>query len=287
MKKAIFLILLMPLGSLAQKISLCPFYNMSSAMYPSTFSVGNDHTTVTVDTSITDYTYESFQISLGQGSRFGISTEYKWKKLINLGASLSYFKSKDHPIVYSSSSEYDPYTIYNIKFTNTEIYRNKSLDLNLYSHLLFTEKNTTPYVNAGVVLSFSKYTLNREVYIQNNLPGYYPTERYIYDYTLSPSFHYGLTGAIGIDFNRNGVFSLFVEANAQFMNVSPKSMICTAKTWNSEDRFDAMTISEKEFEYVETYADSDNQSDNEPTKALKYNQSFSSIGIRGGIKINL
>ncbi|PKP05102.1 MAG: hypothetical protein CVU11_01525 [Bacteroidetes bacterium HGW-Bacteroidetes-6] len=286
MKKILFLIAFLPLFVYAQKFSICPFYSSAGGLQPTTWSRSSDHTTVTIDTSITTFSYESFQVSLGKGTRFGISSEYKWKDLISIGASVSYFKSKDTPIKYSSSAEYDPYTIYNIKYSYTEIYRNKSIDLGLYCHVIFKDKNVTPYTNAGLILSYSKFTLNREIYIQNNLPGYYPTERYIYDYNISPSFHYGMSGSLGIEFNRNGIFTFFIEANSLIMNVSPRTRTCTGKTWNSEDQFSTMTTSEIELEYVDSYSDENSQNPNEPSQALKFNQSFSSAGILGGIKYN-
>ena len=286
MKTSFLIFLFLPFLIAAQKISISPYYSTSGALQATTWHYVSDHTTINIDTSITTYTYESYQLSLGKGSRFGLSTEYKWKNLIALGASVSYFKSTDTPMQYTSSAEYDPYTIYNIKYSYTDIYRNRSFDLGLYSHLVFQDKNVSPYMNIGIVLSYSKYSLNREVFIQNNLPGYYPTERYVYDYKIAPSIHYGMLGSLGMEFNRNGIFTFFVEANAQIMNVSPTRRTCTNKTWNSEDRFSTMTTSEIETEYVVSYSNEDVQKPNEPSKVLKFNQSFSSKGITGGIKIN-
>jgi len=287
MKKSIIILLCtVPLLLSAQKFSVSPFYTVSGGIMPSTWSTSNDQTFITADTSITYYSGESFNVSLGKGSRFGCKTEYRFKNLISLGASLSYFNSRDIPLKSTSEAEYDPYAIYNIKIATTDIYNNKAIDLGLYSHFLMNDKNTTPYLNAGIMLSFSKYTLNREVSIQNNFPGYYPTELYIYEYKISPSIHYGFTGSIGIEINRQKTISLFAETYCVLMNVSPTKRICKSKTWNSEDQFDAMTTSEKETVYVESYTDADNESTDEPTKALRFNQSFGSIGLQAGAKIN-
>ncbi|MPM15699.1 hypothetical protein SDC9_62070 [bioreactor metagenome] len=287
MKKQILIILLvLPVLSIAQKLSISPFYNINCGVLPTTWNSTNDHTIVTIDTSITKYSGEAKNISLGAGKRVGVNIEYKKWNLVSAGASLSYFSSSDKPINSISEAEYDPYTIYNLEIATSDIYRNKSLDFGLYTHFLLYDKNSTPYFNAGIVLSYSNYTLNREVNIRNNLPGYYPTEKYVFDYKISPSLHYGLTGSAGIEINRNKTISMFAETYAILMNVSPTKRKCTSAIWNSDDYMGNMTTSEKETDYVDSVAETDNQNDNEPSKLLKYNQSFCSIGIKAGLKIN-
>jgi len=43
----------------------------------------------------------------------------------------------------------------------------------------------------------------------------------------------------------------------------------------------------REFEFVDSYSDSENTSANTPTKMLKETYSFSNIAIMAGFKINL
>lgn len=287
MKNQILIILLvLPVLSIAQKLSISPFYNFNTGVLTTTWNSYNDHTTVTIDTSITKYSGESTNVSLGAGKRFGVNMEYKKWNLASAGVSLSYFCSSDSPIISMSEAEYDPYTVYNYEISTSDIYRNKSLDLGLYTHFLLYEKNTTPYFNAGIIISHSKYTLNREVNIRNNLPGYYPTEKYVFDYKISPSLHYGFTGSAGIEICRNKTISMFAETYAILMNASPVKRTCTTAIWNSEDYMENLTTSDIETDYVDSVAETDNQNDNEPSKLLKFNQSFCSIGIKAGLKIN-
>ncbi|MGD9493288.1 MAG: hypothetical protein AB7V36_08020 [Bacteroidales bacterium] len=277
---------ILPLIATAQNLSVSPFFTSSKGLLSTTWHSTNDHTFVTIDTSITKYSGESTNISLGAGNRYGVNIEKKYRDLISFGLSLSYFSSKDVPLLCTSKAEYDPYSAYNLSFTTTDIYKNKSFDLGIYSNFIIFNKSTAPYVKTGLIFSFSKYTLDREVYIFNNIPGYYPTERYNYNYKISPSFHYGFTGAAGIETGRNKTISLYAEIYSVFMNVSPTKQICTAKTWNSEDQFETMTTSDKETVFVESYSEDDNKNEDEPTKNLKYNQSFCSIGLQAGVKIH-
>jgi hypothetical protein len=107
------------------------------------------------------------------------------------------------------------------------------------------------------------------------MPGYYPTEKYEYEYKITPSLHYGVSSSAGVELWHDKFVSAFIEANAIFMNITPKT------------RTASMTISERDGEYVESYSDTDNASDNEPTKILSYKKSCSSIGIVCGFRINL
>lgn len=277
---------ILPFLSTAQNISVSPFFTSSKGLLSTTWQSYNDHTFVTIDTSITKYSGESTKFSLGAGNRYGVNLEKKYRDLISFGLSLSYFSSKDVPISNTSKAEYDPYSAYNLTITTTDIYKNRAIDLGIYSNFTLLDKNTSPYIKTGLIFSFSKYTLDKEVYIFNNIPGYYPTERYNYNYKISPSIHYGVTGAAGIEINRHKTISLYAEVFSVLMNVSPTKQVCKSKTWNSEDRFETITTSEKEIIFVESYTEEDNQNDNEPTKKLKFNQSFCSIGLQAGVKIH-
>jgi len=249
----------LPLLTTAQHLSVSPFFTKSFGLFSTTWQSYNDHTFVTIDTSITKYSGESSKVSLGAGNRYGVNLESIYAETISFGLSLSYFSSKDVPLTSTSKAEYDPYSAYNLSIATTDIYKNKSIDLGIYSNFFLRNKNTTPYVKAGLIFSFSKYTLDREVYIFNNIPGYYPTERYNYIYKISPSVHFGATGAAGIEINRYKTISLYAEVFSVLMNVSPTKQTCKSKTWNSEDRFETMTTSEKEINFVESYTEEDNQ----------------------------
>ncbi|MBN2727933.1 MAG: hypothetical protein JXR53_01805 [Bacteroidales bacterium] len=274
-------------ASNAQELYIKPLFSFSSGLLPTTYSTASDATTITIDTSITEYTYEQSNISLGAGKRFGLAFEYQPNNKLAYGFSASWFKSNDHEIISSSKMEYDPYVIYNLQIIQTDIFRKKSLDLNLYTHIYLSEGSTAFYLNTGLLFSISNLGLHREVFIRNNMPGYYPTEKYEYEYKITPSLHYGVSSSAGVELWHDKFVSAFIEANAIFMNITPKTRTCTSKTWNDEDQTASMTISERDGEYVESYSDTDNASDNEPTKILSYKKSCSSIGIVCGFRINL
>jgi len=287
MKKTLLIsFLLIPFAAISQKYTLRPFYSYNTGLLPNTWAIYNDHTVVTADTSITYYSSASKSISLGKGSRFGIRIEKNRKKPLSYGATLSYFKSADQPYVSLSEAEYSPYTIYNVSYKTTDTYSARAIDATLYAHYQIADKPVAPYINAGVIFGYSKYTMAREIFIRNNLPGYYPTELYNYKYKISPSFQYGVTGAFGAEFYRQHTISFFAEIEAVLMSTSFKKRTCTSKTWDSEDQTDQMTMSEKELLYVDEIQESDNQSDSEPLKTLKFKQSLSSIGFRCGFQIH-
>jgi len=287
MKKILLLsCLLIPIAALSQKYTLRPFYSYNTSLLPNTWSANNDHTVVTVDTSITYYSSASKDVSLGKGSRFGISIEKNCEKPLSFGATLSFFKSADQPLVSISEAEYSQYTIYNVSLKTTDTYSARAIGATLYAHYQIADKPVAPYINAGVIFGYSKYTMTREIFIRNNMPGYYPTELYNYKYKISPSFQYGVTGAFGAEFYRQHTISFFAEAEAVLMSTSFKKRTCTSKTWESEDQTDQMTMSEKEILYVDEILETDNQRETQPTKVVKFKQSLSSIGFRCGFQIH-
>ena len=285
-RKFLILIFFLPIIAFSQQFFIKPFYSLSAPLFPTQYSFASDETTVTIDTSITDYSYENYSLSLGAGTRMGLALEYQFNDNIALGFSASWFRNKEKSMEFSSSLEYDPYFIYNVKIIETHVYKNKAIDFSLYSHIYLKKGNTAPYVNTGIIFGFANYTLNKEVFIRNNLPGYYPTETYLYEYKLTPSFHYGFSGAFGIEFLRDKFLSVFIETNTILMTSSPNNSSCTSMTWNGEDQIEELTESELETVFVESYSDSDNTNENEPSKALSFSQSFSSIGLMAGVRIS-
>lgn len=99
----------------------------------------------------------------------------------------------------------------------------------------------------------------------------------------------GLNAGVGALFSISDKMSFFGEITMVNMSYAPKKGEITEATYNGTDILSDMTTNEKETDFVDsyTYSYTNPPSDSEPSKELKQNLPFGSIGVNVGLRINL
>jgi hypothetical protein len=144
-----------------------------------------------------------------------------------------------------------------------------------------------PYARIGAMLSFSKLQEQLNMNVQTDNPGYLPFGGMEYTLEYKTRLTTGISACIGLEYMILSRLWLFAEAEANFVNYSPKTATYTKYVVSREDITASLTTHEREISFVESYDDADNLSASEPTKMLPVSFSFSSIGINVGLKYTL
>lgn len=102
---------------------------------------------------------------------------------------------------------------------------------------------------------------------------------------LSEGMAFGWSGAFGATYSFSEKLGLFGEFNMVNMSYAPTKGRKTKYTVDGEDKLSDLTTSQVEtkFEDSETYY-SDGSANDEPTRTLKNNYSFSSLGLKIGLR---
>lgn len=107
------------------------------------------------------------------------------------------------------------------------------------------------------------------------------------------AFSYGFSGAIGINYTINDMFSVFGEANAVQLRINAKSTTITSYTANGADVLSMMTTYDKETTYQDELNNSSNNSaynSNYSTSSakedLRTRRNFGALFLNIGLKIN-
>ena len=101
--------------------------------------------------------------------------------------------------------------------------------------------------------------------------------------SLNLSTKLGLVGAIGFLFSTNEKLSIFLEAEAINLALTPKSNEVTSFEQNGTDKLSELTTTQKNINYVDQVTNTGNT--NEARQALATPISFSSFGVNVGLNI--
>lgn len=148
-------------------------------------------------------------------------------------------------------------------------------------------KNIRMYVKAGAIFSFTRITEEVEFRYYTNKPFYYPTWDQTYKFEYKRKLNIGITASLGMEFDISDDLSFFTEISYNEIAYIPKSGEITEFKDRGIDELNDLTVSERQVEFVDSYSENENNSDNIPTKMLKETFSFSNIAIMAGFKINL
>jgi hypothetical protein len=159
-----------------------------------------------------------------------------------------------------------------------------------YSRMLFVEpafivsagrSGINPYAKVGPILGFGKI----HEQIVDHSSGYFngTTEIHL---ELKGGVAIGAKAAAGLDFNASSKMSFFAEVAFNSLAYSPTHGEVTEYIEDGNDRTSSMSTSGREVEY-ENELSNQSTSRDEPTKLLKSNHPFSSVGINLGLKFNL
>ncbi len=219
-------------------------------------------------------TYKTINYSLGKGFDAGLLIGYMFNK--NVGAELgaSYLIGGKTIITDKTDDEGS---------IRTREYTSKARMLRLNPSIVVAAgfEKIDPYAKFGLLIGIG--SILREY---TNKAG---NDVYIEKQKDKGGVAFGLTAALGVDYNLNEQFAIFAEINMENMSYSPSKGELTEANQNGSDRLEAMTTSEKKFEYVNdyTYDFSNPPSSSEASKSTKFREPFGSIGLNIGVKVKL
>lgn len=221
------------------------------------------------------YTYSSEVVnySLGKGFNFGGAFGYMFNKNIGAELGISYLLGSTSKIVNESNL--------GTGHSTTEISMHSNMLRFIPSVVIASGfEGINPYAKFGLLIGTGS------VFIDGNEND--NVDIVVEKWKYNGGFAVGLNSAIGAVFTINDNISIFGEIDMVNLSYSPTKGELTEATLNGVDQLPAMTKSEKEIEYVDSYTfDSANPvSDSEPAKETKFKMPFGSVGFNVGLKFN-
>jgi hypothetical protein len=150
-------------------------------------------------------------------------------------------------------------------------------------------ENVRPYAIAGVIMGSMKVTdrLSAETSASRTGTVVYELER-----ESKGEMAFGFRGGMGIDFNINTQFSVYVEGIFNSMSYYAKETNVTKYNLDGQDMLPDLTVSARKTVYVDetttiTVDGTETTDPDQPTEALRSPSPLSSIGINVGLKVKL
>lgn len=225
----------------------------------------NNYTDISSVTS----TEEKVNVSLGKGINIGAAFGYKFHK--NIGAELG--------ISYLLGSK----TSWEKKYFGGDYYNenvsSKMLQVKPTLVLSTSFEKTNPYAKLGAIIGSGSITENID---RSDIgAGDVYNDKYIKDRGLA----FGYAASLGTTYKINTKFSLFAEINLNSLAYKPTKGTKTVSTKNGVDNLSSLLISDKEFEYVDTYQYGSTipYNPDAPRKELATTFEYSSIGLTIGL----
>jgi hypothetical protein len=266
----------------SQSFYVEPFYSRSFGINQMFFGTYDELIEFNPDTVLVTHSYNSHEFSMGNGNAFGFVAGKELSDNFSMEIGLSYFKSKEVTIRYSTKYMYIPLSIYNVELVGERYFNAQTF--NFFPSFKISanrKKVVTPYFRAGIFVSYNKFNELYKIEIYNNLPGYYPRETYEFLYQYQPNMLFGWYESIGIEFFNDKFINLFAEANYLNLNYIPKYKKCVKHLYQGEDNMHNLESDEEIIYFVDAY------SDNDPEvfgKNLRQKFSLSSLSLKVGVK---
>lgn len=240
-----------------------------------------------VDDSIAIFEYhESEPYSLGGGRTFGASVGYNINKNLTFDLAVSFSKSSTRE--FETKSDYTfPVAGYNIK-----LYQNYGFNAKYYSitpsvRLSLPIGFSNVYAAFGVHFSNIEMELNYDMALYNNIPGYYPNEHMKTTEVFDSETALGFKSGAGFELYLADNVYLNFEISYNYLKYVPLSSHYSKYEYMETDQLEELTINEKEFEYVDSYDDLENDDPDLPQKSLKHNYPFDHVAIQIGLKYSI
>ncbi len=214
-------------------------------------------------------TWEKFNSSLGKGLSTGAAFGYMFTE--NIGAELGISYLLGDKSEYNSNDQ-------NQNITKNTIYSSKMLQINPSFIITAGLKKINPYAKLGLVVGSGSVL---QEYNENN-KGTITLQKTKNNGGLA----LGLNAGIGVLYSLNTKMSLFGQLNMMDMAYGPTKGEITEYTINGADQLANTLVSDKKFEYVDSYTiDASNPpSNSEPSKQIKTNYPFNNWGFNLGVK---
>ncbi len=240
-----------------------------------------------IDTSYSSYGYESKAFSLGKGFEYGIALGKELTKYLSFELSTYYLKGKSPELIVNELYTYDYYLDGQVNIKSTYLLNSKSLQFVPELKINGLKGNVLPYLKIGVIVGLTWIIENYEGYLTNTLPSTYPFESWTYTLEYKMATSLGFTAGVGSDFKLFDNWYFFTEVKYNTLACILKHGEITEYEYRDIDKLETLTTSERYYDYVESYNDSDNNDPNEPSKRLIQQFTLNNISILAGLRINI
>jgi hypothetical protein len=215
-------------------------------------------------------TFEQVNVSLGKGLNFGAAFGYMFNKNVGAELGLSFLKGGKSTATYEEPNYSEEFTI-------------RANMLRIIPSIVIASgfETVDPYAKFGIVIgTASTVTIEGEM-IDDDESGTLTIK-------AKGGLPIGFNAAVGTLFKFNENIALFAEINMINLSYSPKKGEITELMWEGENHLPDFTVSEKEWEFVDSYTyNFDNPpSDTQPREELTYKLPYGSIGLNFGLRIS-
>jgi len=212
--------------------------------------------------------------SLGKGANFDVAFGHMFSKYVGLDLAFSYLLG----LKIKSESNYNGSYYYGSGYDKTSI---NSRMFRIIPALVITPGLTkiNPYARIGIVIGIGSVLTDNDYMFDG--------ENYVEKYKYSGGIAFGLSSALGIQFELGKSALFFTELCMVNMSYAPTKGEVILAEENGVDILSTYTTRERETVFVNeiTYYDDSNPSDNEPAENLKQKLPFGSFGINVGVII--
>jgi hypothetical protein len=285
--KTLLCVCLVSVSSVAQTIYLKPTVGFGSAIQGQAFNSASSYYYESPDTSYTNYTYASEKYSFGKGMRFGLAAGAALTRNIAVEIAVDYSKGKSPEFIMHANDKYDYDQVYTVEFTDKYNYECKSIQLAPGIMLRSSNLKAAPYLKLGAVIGLASVTENYESALYNSIPSYYPFESWTHCIEYKRTISLGYTAAVGCDMILTEGIYVFAEAKLTSLSWSPKKGEETSYAYRGEDKLATLPYNERNFEYVDSFSDSDNTDADVAGKRISRTFPLSSIAALVGLRIDI
>ena len=231
------------------------------------------------------YNYAAIPYSLGKGVSFGGSIGITLNKYFEFDLAVMYAKSSKQN--FQMKTKWDLGSGYYVK--NTYDYSLEATRITISPTFQFRLPVGFHYFYSkfGVLFANIKMTENNNYTGINNLPQYYPSDIVERTLEFDKNLSMGFVAGIGFEYYLGENFYAFTDVSYNFLKNVPESSKYTKYNYMGDDQLNTMTISEKEFEYVGSYSETDNINPSKPSKRTFTSYPFDNIAVRLGLKFGL
>lgn len=229
---------------------------------------------------------ENAKLSLGKGLNFGANYGYMFSENIGVDFGLNYhLGSKTTGTETTDHSYYDDWTgEYYITYEKTETsYYSNMFQINPSLVLAQKFETITLYSKIGVVMGMGSIT---ELYESKGHSNQVP-ESFKYTHKLTGGMAAGFSASLGSQFHLSENLSLIAEVNYSGLNYSPTKGQYSQIIMNGEDITSQFEKEDLNYVLVDELVYHSGTNSEETPKQLKNSFSYSSLGLKFGVRFNL
>jgi len=230
--------------------------------------------------------HESIPFSLGGGKSFGGSVGVNINKYLTFDLAVSLSKSSSRKFEVKSDYTF-PVEGFQVE-TNYDItFDSKRLAFSPSLQVLIPVGYSTFYSRFGLIFANISMERTYNMSLYNNIPGYYPSEHLDTKEEFDKNNALGFVAGIGFEYYLADKVYLFGDISYNYLKYNPEASRYTLYNYMGNDELETMNTNEKEFVWVNSYNDLENDDPDLPKKELTSSFPFDHIAVQIGIKYTL